>query len=68
VGFGVVVQRLAKLVSAGHVAGIDPSREMVDQARARNAAAIESGRVDLRHGSVESLPFADDSLALLQSS
>jgi ubiquinone/menaquinone biosynthesis C-methylase UbiE len=63
VGFGpgVVVQRLGKLAAAGHVAGIDPSREMVGQARARNAAAIESGRVDLRRGSVESLPFADDS-------
>jgi hypothetical protein len=33
---------------------------MVEQARARNAAAIESGRVDLRRGSVESLPFDDD--------
>ena len=34
---------------------------MVGQARARNAIAIQSGRVDLRHGSVESLPFDDDS-------
>jgi ubiquinone/menaquinone biosynthesis C-methylase UbiE len=34
---------------------------MVEQARARNATAIQSGRVDLRHGSVESLPFNDDS-------
>lgn len=37
VGFGpgVVIQRLAK--RAGRVAGIDQSREMVEQARARNA-------------------------------
>jgi ubiquinone/menaquinone biosynthesis C-methylase UbiE len=35
---------------------------MVEQACARNATAIQSGRVDLRHGSVESLPFADNSL------
>ena len=57
VGFGpgIVIQRLSNL--AGHVAGIDPSREMVRQARARNADAIEGGRVDLRRGSVESLPF-----------
>ena len=63
VGFGpgVVVQRLAKLAPAGHVAGIDPSREMVEQARARNATDIQSGRVDLRRGSVENLPFADGS-------
>jgi len=63
VGFGpgVTIQRLSKLAAAGHVAGIDSSREMVEQARARNAAAIQSGRVDLRHGSVESLPFGDAS-------
>ena len=62
VGFGpgVIIQRLSKLASAGHVAGIDPSREMVEQARARNSSAIESGQVDLRRGSVESLPFDDD--------
>jgi hypothetical protein len=33
VGFGpgVVIQHLSKLASAGHVAGIDPSREMVSK-------------------------------------
>jgi protein-L-isoaspartate O-methyltransferase len=37
VGFGpgVVIQRLSQLAGAGHVAGIDSSREMVEQARAR---------------------------------
>jgi len=60
VGFGpgVVIQRLSNL--SRHVAGIDPSREMVQQARNRNARAIESGCVDLRRGSVESLPFDGD--------
>ena len=64
VGFGpgMVIQRLSKLAAAGHVAGIDQSREMVEQARARNATAIQSGRVDLRHGSVVSLPFDDNSI------
>jgi ubiquinone/menaquinone biosynthesis C-methylase UbiE len=64
VGFGpgVVIQSLSNLVAAGHVAGIDQSLEIVEQARARNATAIQRGRVDLRHGSVESLPFDDDSL------
>ena len=32
---------------------------MVEQATARNAEAIERGVVDLRHGSVEELPFED---------
>jgi ubiquinone/menaquinone biosynthesis C-methylase UbiE len=63
VGFGpgVIIQRLSNLASAGYVAGVDPSREMVEQARARNASAIQSGRVDLRQCSVEDLPFEDDS-------
>jgi ubiquinone/menaquinone biosynthesis C-methylase UbiE len=63
VGFGpgVVIQHLAKSVSGGHVAGIDQSQEMVEQARARNAIAIRNGRVDLRYGLVESLPFDSDS-------
>ena len=59
-GPGVIIQCLSKLASAGHVAGIDPSPEMVEQARARNAIAIKDGRIDLRRGSAESLPFADD--------
>ena len=63
VGFGpgVVIQRLVKRGIAGHVAGIDLSREMVEQARSRNGAAVQHGRVKLRRGSVESLPFNDGS-------
>jgi ubiquinone/menaquinone biosynthesis C-methylase UbiE len=63
VGFGpgVLVGRLSALAHSGRVAGVDPSREMVEQARARNAAAIRSGRVDLRLGSVADLPFDAES-------
>jgi len=63
VGFGpgVVIQRLAELATAGYVAGIDQSPEMVEQARARNASAVQNGRVELRHGDVENLPFDDNS-------
>lgn len=62
VGFGpgAIIQRLSRLAVVGHIAGIDPSQEMVAQARARNAAAIKDGRVDLRSGSVEQLPFDDN--------
>ena len=60
-GPGVVIQLLSKLTPVGNVAGIDSSLEMVEQARARNAIAIESGHADLRHGSVERLPFDENS-------
>lgn len=59
-GSGVGIQRLSSLASAGYIAGIDYSKEMVEQATARNKAEIEAGRVDLRLGSVESLPFEDN--------
>jgi ubiquinone/menaquinone biosynthesis C-methylase UbiE len=59
-GPGVGIELLRKRVLDGYVAGIDPSREMVGQASARNAEAISQGRVDLRRGSVEALPFADE--------
>lgn len=63
VGFGpgVVIERLAKLAASGHVAGIDSSTEMVAQARTRSSRAIREGHVDLRLGSVESLPFGEGS-------
>jgi SAM-dependent methyltransferase len=62
VGFGpgVAIQLLLHRVPAGSVAGVDRSREMVRQAAARNADAWRSRRVDLRYGSVERLPFADE--------
>jgi len=62
VGFGpgVGIQLLVRSVSGGYIAGVDPSEEMVQQAKARNVKAIESGRVDLRYGSVESLSFEDN--------
>jgi ubiquinone/menaquinone biosynthesis C-methylase UbiE len=60
VGFGpgTVIRWLSAL--AAHVAGVDASREMVAQAKARNGIAVKNGRVELRHASVEDLPFADD--------
>ncbi len=62
VGFGpgAAIQLLLDRVPAGSVTGIDYSQEMVRQAAARNAAALRNRRVDLRYGSVERLPFADE--------
>jgi ubiquinone/menaquinone biosynthesis C-methylase UbiE len=58
-GPGVGIQLLAKSAPEGRIAGVDSSREMMEQATARNAEAIERGVVDLRYGSVEELPFED---------
>jgi len=60
-GPGVALGALAERASPGTVAGIDPSREMVAQASARNAAAMRAGRVALRQGSADNLPFAGNS-------
>jgi ubiquinone/menaquinone biosynthesis C-methylase UbiE len=56
-GPGVTIARLARLVPAGRIAGIDPSQEMLEQARRRNASAIRSAHVDLKRGVAEELPF-----------
>ncbi|HEX7079555.1 MAG TPA: class I SAM-dependent methyltransferase [Gammaproteobacteria bacterium] len=63
VGFGpgVGIAYLARAVSSGHVAGVDPSELMLGQARSRNAAAVARGAVELRKGGVERLPFRNES-------
>ena len=59
-GPGVGIQLLAGLVSSSRAVGIDYSAEMVAQARVRNVDAIRAGKVELRRGSAESLPFEND--------
>ncbi|HXF61496.1 MAG TPA: methyltransferase domain-containing protein [Caldilineaceae bacterium] len=61
VGFGPGVAIAALSVKAAHVAGVDISDVMVEQARARNAQAIAAGRVELHQGSADRLPFTDNS-------
>jgi ubiquinone/menaquinone biosynthesis C-methylase UbiE len=60
VGFGPGVGISFAAAAAGRVAGVDPSPVMLAQAKARNAEALKSGRVDLHLASVEALPFADN--------
>jgi ubiquinone/menaquinone biosynthesis C-methylase UbiE len=62
VGFGpgVGIELLAEAAPMGTIAGIDPSKEMVEQAARRNAAAIRTGAVVLHQGTAEGMPFADD--------
>ena len=62
VGFGpgMAIEHLAGMASPVWVAGVDCSIEMIEQASARNAAAIDSGLVDLRQGVAQHLPFRDE--------
>src|SRR5215207_6519805 len=50
-GPGLAIRELARRATDGFVLGIDHSEVMVRQAAARNRAAIEQGRVELRLGS-----------------
>jgi len=60
-GGGRTVKQLALLAPEGRVCGIDYSAASVAVARRTNDAAIAAGRVDIRVGSVSSLPYADES-------
>ncbi len=59
IGFGPGVGIGLLAARAHHVAGADPSTEMLRQATKRNATAISQGRVELRQASAEQLPFPD---------
>jgi ubiquinone/menaquinone biosynthesis C-methylase UbiE len=60
-GPGVSTQLASEKASKGFVAGIDHSETMVQAASQRNEAAIRSGRMELKHGDVSSLPYPDES-------
>jgi len=57
-GPGADVRRASREVAL--IAGIDHSDVMVRQASKRNAGAIAEGKVDLRLGSAEKLPYPDE--------
>lgn len=61
-GPGIAIRELSRLATSGQVYGIDHSEVMVSMATRRNAAAVRSGRVHLRSGSVEDLPPLGDPL------
>ena len=60
-GPGVSTQMASAKASKGFVSGIDHSQTMVQAASQRNADAIRSGRVELRHGDVSALPYPAES-------
>lgn len=60
-GPGVAIELLAHRVTVGSIAGVDASAEMVAMASRRNARAIRAGKVALKGGRAEALPYVDAS-------
>jgi SAM-dependent methyltransferase len=58
IGFGGGVNLAALLESSAFVGGVDPSRWVVERARASFADAVKADRADFRLGSADSIPFA----------
>ncbi len=58
-GPGLAIQAAAARATRGRVAGVDHSALMRSQAANRNHAAVREGRVELRLGVAEALPYAD---------
>ena len=54
------MSKLAAIATQGQVCGIDYSDESVAVSQKTNAGWIDTGRVEIRQGSVSQLPFADD--------
>ena len=59
-GGGGTIRKLATMAAGGKVHGIDYSEESVRISTKSNRKLIEAGRVEIRHGSVSSLPYPDD--------
>ena len=57
IGFGGGGALRSLIASAAYVAGVDPSRTVVERARVTFGGAIAAGRADFREGRVEALPF-----------
>jgi ubiquinone/menaquinone biosynthesis C-methylase UbiE len=58
-GGGRTVSKLAAAATDGKVFGVDHSEESVAASKRVNAREIETGRVEIRQGSVSQLPYAD---------
>jgi SAM-dependent methyltransferase len=64
-GGGRTVHKLAGIATSGRVYGIDSSEASVLVSRRTNKQFIETGQVEIRHGSVSSLPFSDSEFDLV---
>lgn len=59
-GGGANLRHMSAHVTTGHLTGIDYSATSVQTSRQTNAAAIAAGKMEINEGSVEALPFADN--------
>lgn len=64
-GGGRTLSKLAESATEGKVYGIDYSEESVAASKRVNVRLIESGRVEVRHGSVSQIPFEDGTFDLV---
>jgi ubiquinone/menaquinone biosynthesis C-methylase UbiE len=64
-GGGGAVKILAQAASGGKVCGVDYSEDVLPTARRVNRSLIKQGRVEIKHGSVSDLAFADDTFDLV---
>ncbi|WP_419522882.1 class I SAM-dependent methyltransferase [Megasphaera sp.] len=60
-GGGATLKRMSDCVTIGNLTGVDYSETSVRTSRQTNTEAIKAGKMDVSQGSVEKLPFADDS-------
>ena len=64
-GGGRTLERLAAMARTGRAVGIDYSEESVAVSRHRNRQELLSGRVEVHHGSVSSMPFPEATFDLV---
>ena len=58
-GGGALLEKIFKSTPEGFVAGIEISEEMVVNSKERFQDLIRTGRLEIKQGTVESLPFPD---------
>ena len=59
-GGGDLIARMARIVTRGHITGVDYSIDALEVCRKRFDTLIKTGTIELRSASVEALPFDAD--------
>lgn len=54
---GIGIAQAAEIAALGRICGVESSETLLAAARARNADAIQSGYVELHHGTISALPW-----------